>query len=115
METVTHTSQLRYLDAAELDAAEVDFSGLDVRSSDGVRVGDLDGFIVDPESGRVLYTVVGSRGWFSSRRFLVPIGYSRVDRDLRALRVEESRETLRRYPEFRESSFREFSDDEFRS
>src|SRR5688500_12946595 len=98
MEPTTQASRLRYLDADDLDAAEVDFSGLDVRSSDGTRVGGVDAFLGDPESGRVLYTGVASRGWFSSRRFLVPIGHARVDRDLHALQVEESREALRRCP-----------------
>lgn len=115
MQQTTHASRLRYLDAADLDDADVDFSRLDVRSSHGERLGDLDGFVVDPESGRVLYTVVDSGGWFSSRRLLVPIGHARVDRDGRALLVEDSREILLRYPEFREQNFRNFSDEEFRS
>jgi hypothetical protein len=111
----TYASRLQYLDAEDLDDSVVDFDGLDVQGTDGSRLGDVDGFLVDPASGRVLYTVVDSGGWFRSRRFLIPIGHATVDREGGALRVDVSRDTLRNFPDFDESRFREFSDEEFRS
>ena len=73
MTQMTYASRLRYLDADDLDDSVVDFGGLDVRGTDNAKLGDVDGFLVDPASGRVLYTVVASGGWFTSRRFLLPI------------------------------------------
>ena len=111
----TYASRLRYIDAADLDDSTVDFDGLDVRAADGNSLGSLDGFLVDPASGRVLHTVVDSGGWFRSRRFLVPIGHANLDTNGRTLRVDVTRDRLRDYPEFDERSFRELSDDELRS
>jgi hypothetical protein len=110
MTQTTYASRLRYLDADDLDDSVVDFDGLDVRGTDNAKLGDVDGFLVDPASGRVLYTVVDSGGWFTSRRFLLPIGHAQVDRDAGALRVDVARETLRNYPEFDETRFGELSD-----
>jgi hypothetical protein len=70
---------------------------------------------VDPSSGRVLYTVVDSGGWFTSRRFLLPIGHVTVDGEAGAMRVDVSREALRSFPEFDEGNFRDYSDEDLRS
>ena len=115
MEQTTYVSRLRYLDADDLDDSIVNFDGLDVRGSDGEKLGEVDGFLVDPQSHRVLYTVVDSGGWFSSRRFLLPIGHTMIDRDSQALLVDVSRQALSAYPEFDERRFNEMSDTDFRS
>ena len=115
MEQTTYASRLRYLDADDIDDSIVDFDGLNVHGTDGSKLGDVDGFLVDPTSGRVLYTVVDSGGWFSSRRFLVPIGHTTVDADRRALRVDVSRDSLSGYPEFDENRFRTMSDADFKT
>jgi hypothetical protein len=115
MEQTRYASRLRYLDAGDLDDSTVDFDGLDVRGDDGAHLGDVDGFLVDPSSGRVLYTVVDSGGWFTSRRFLLPIGHVTIDGDAGAMRVDVSREALRSFPEFDERNFRDYSDEDLRS
>lgn len=109
----TYASRLRYLDADDLDDSVVDFNDLDVYGSDGERLGELDGFLVEPTGGRVLYAVVDSGGWFTSRRFLLPVEQATVDHSVRALRVNVSRQSLRGYPEFHEDRFGSLSDDEF--
>jgi hypothetical protein len=63
----------------------------------------------------VLYTVVDSGGWFTSRRFLLPIGHATIDSGNRAMRVDVTRDTVLRFPEFNERNFPDFSDDELRS
>jgi hypothetical protein len=115
-QTSLYGSRLRYLDAEGLDDSVVNFDGLDVLGPDDEKLGDVDGFVVDPESGRVLYAVIDSGGWFTSRRFLLPIGHaSRVDREAGALRADVTREALQRYPQFNEQEFRDFSDDDLGS
>lgn len=111
----TFASRLRYLDADDLDDTDMDFDGLAVRGPDDEPLGEVDGFLVDSGSGRVLYTVVDSGGWFTSRRFLLPIGHATVDRTGSALRVDVSRERLRSYPEFDERTFRGLTDEELRT
>jgi hypothetical protein len=115
MDQTTYASRLRYLDADDLDDSDVDFDGLDVRGTDGEKLGEVAGFLVDHGSGRVLYTVVDSGGWFKSRRFLVPIGHASVERDGPSLRVDVVRDRLRDYPEFDEARFGDFSNDDLRA
>ena len=114
MENSQYTGRLRYLDADDVDDSVVNYDGLDVRGPTGDKLGTVDGFIVDTEARRMYYVVVDSGGWFSSRRFLLPVGHAAVADDRRSLQVDVTRDTLRRYPEFNEDRFREFSDDELR-
>jgi hypothetical protein len=115
MATNTYTSRLRYLDADDIDDSAIDFDGLNVRGPDGTKLGDLDGFVLDSTSGRVYYAVVDSGGWFTSRRFLMPIGHAQLDRERRALNVDVTKDAIRRYPEFDADQFHKFSDDEMRA
>jgi hypothetical protein len=91
MAATPFSSRLRYLDADDLDDSTVDFSTLDVHGSDDRDLGDLDGFIVDSQSGRVVYAVVDSGGWFRSRHFAVPIGHAQLDNGRRRLNVNVTR------------------------
>ena len=50
MEHATYASRLQYLDADDVDDSTIDFSGLEVRGPDDSKLGDIDGFIVDPEN-----------------------------------------------------------------
>lgn len=115
MDHTPSTAQLRYLDADDIDDSVVDFDGLDVRDSDGAKLGDVDGFLVDPGSGRVRYAVIDSGGWFRSRRLILPIGHATVDSEARALHVDVSRDRLAELPEFDEDRFRTLSDADFRT
>lgn len=115
MEHASYASRLRYLDAGDVDDSNVDFSDLEVRGHDNAKLGDIDGFIVDAATGRVFHIVVDSGGWFSSRRFLLPVGHATIDREHDALRVDVTRDALSRYPEFHDDRFRAFSDDDLRT
>ncbi len=53
MAQTTHATRLRYLDAQDVDDSIVDFDGLDVRGRDDEKLGDIDGFIVNADTGRV--------------------------------------------------------------
>ncbi len=114
MEHTTHASRLRYLDAADVDHTVVDYDGLNVLGPDEERIGEVDGFIVDAQAGRLRYLVVDTGGWFSSRRVLIPVGHARLADESRALRLDVTRTALSRYPEFHEDRFREFSDEDLK-
>lgn len=111
----TYASRLRYLDADAVDDSVLDFSRLEVRGHDDAKLGGIDGFIVDADSGRLYHLVVDSGGWFSSRRFLLPVGHATVDREAGAVRVDVQRGALERYPEFDPDRFRSFSDEDLRA
>lgn len=114
MKQISYASRLRYLDADDVDDQIVDFDGLDVRGRDGEKLGDVNGFIVDLASGRVLYVVVDSGGWFRSRRFLAPIGHAVIDQGRRVLSLDISKDQLHGYPEFEEGRFSAFTDADLR-
>ena len=115
MSETPFSSRLRFLDAADLDDSAVDLSTLHVYGSDDRDLGDLDGFIVDTQSSRVVYAVVDSGGWFRSRHFAVPIGHSQLDTDRRRLNVNVSRSAAEQFPSFNPAELRRFSDDEMRA
>jgi PRC-barrel domain len=109
-----HSSRLRYVDADEVGSEVVDFDGLKVRTPGGDKLGEVDGFILDPDAQRAYYIVVDSGGWFSSRKFLLPIGHARIDGDGDALVVDVTRDTISRYPEYDRNSFEKLEGDDLR-
>lgn len=115
MSNTTYASRMRYLDAADVDSAIVDFAGLHVQGSDGQKIGEVDGFVIDPEARRARYVVVDSGGWFTSRRLLLPIGHAALGADRRSLQTDVTRDALRRLPEFDDDRFRAFTDEELRA
>lgn len=115
MQQHTFASRLRYLDARDVDDSVVSFHNLDVHGPDEEKLGTIDGFIIDTEAARALYVVVDSGGWFKSRRFLLPVGHAQLATDHGALHVDVTKDTLSRYPEFDETSFRASSDEALRA
>jgi len=109
------SSTLRYLDAANVDDAIIDFDNTTVRAADGQKVGDVDGFIIDPVRRRAYYVVVDSGGWFTSRHYLVPIGHTRVDTANETLVLDIDKVAISRYPQFDPDQFAGLNDDELRS
>jgi hypothetical protein len=111
--THSHDGGLRFVDASDLDSRVLVLEDLDVVNSNGDDLGEVDGFLVDADSGRPLYVLVDSGGWFHSRRYAVPVGLVHYDGDLRALRVDLTRDTINRFPAFDEK-FDSWSADRWR-
>lgn len=105
---------LRYLDADALDDDAIDFDGMNVESPTGEHLGDVDGFIVDSQSGRPYYAVVDSGGWFKSKHFLLPIGHVRFDADNEALVADVDRDRVNRFPGFDKDEFGRMSTDDIK-
>jgi hypothetical protein len=108
------SSRLRFVDAGDIDDTIVSFDDLDVRGADGSSLGEVQGFIIDPELRRAYYLVVDSGGWFSSRHYLVPIGHARVGEDRRALQLDIDREAIAKYPDFDPDRFAKLTDEDLR-
>src|SRR5205814_4070723 len=102
-ESTRHRSRLRFLGAKDLpEAREHD---IHLHNRAGEHLGTLDGFIVDSQSGRPIYYVIDSRGWFAGRRYVFPVGQIEAEESADALRTSLTRAELARYPEFSPSAF----------
>src|SRR5689334_11513789 len=115
MTHMPYSERPRYLEASDLDDSTVDFSTLDVHGADGRDLGNLDGFMVDSTSGRVIYAVVDSAGCIRTRHFVVPIGHARLDGEHRHLLVNVTRDAVDKFPDFHPRALRRFTDAEMRT
>jgi hypothetical protein len=105
---------LRYVEADELESTSFNFDDLNVESSSGEKLGEVDGFIVDATSGRPYYIAVDAGGWFKSKLFLLPIGHTTFDRGRQRLVADVTRDRVTRFPGFDRREFETLSDDEIR-
>jgi len=107
-ESTRYRSRLRFMGARDLP----DLSGREIHlhNHDGDHLGTLDGFIVDSQSGRFIYYVIDSRGWFAGRRYVVPVGQIDGDDEGTTLETALTRSELARYPEFSPSAFTAMDD-----
>jgi hypothetical protein len=103
---------LRYVDADDLDDSTIDFDGLNVEGTNGEKLGDVDGFIIDVSSARPYYVVVDGGGWFKSKFFLLPVGHVSLDSTNRKLVADVGKDRVERYPGFDRGEFEKLSDDE---
>lgn len=110
-EAVDHPKPwLRYIEADKVDDKTLNVDDMLVRNSANEKLGNVDGFIVDSESGRPYYLVVDAGGWFKAKQFLVPIGRVQVDDDRDAFVVGLSKEQIHRFPGFDSDEFEKLTD-----
>ena len=107
-ESTRYRSRLRFVGAEDLPEARDRDVHLHNRA--GEHLGTLDGFVVDSQSGRPIYYVIDSRGWFAGRRYVVPVGQIEADQSSASLRTTLTRAELARYPEFSPSAFSAMDD-----
>jgi hypothetical protein len=107
---------LKYVKAADLNEDLVDFDGMNVESPTGEHLGDVEGFIVDSDSGRPYYVVVDAGGWFKSKHFLLPAGHATLDSDAdgEALVADLTRDRIEKFPGFDLSEFDRMSEADLR-
>jgi hypothetical protein len=96
---------LRYIEAGKIQDRTLALDGMNVRNDTGEKLGNVDGLIVDSDTGRTYYMVVDAPGWFSSKQFLLPIGQTHLDDDRDALVVKLSRDQVNRFPGFDKDEF----------
>jgi ferritin-like metal-binding protein YciE len=111
-ESTRYRSRLRFVGAKDLPDAPKQEIHLHNRA--GEHLGTLDGFVVDSQSGRPIYYVIDSRGWFAGRRYVVPVGQIEADEGAATLQTALTRAELARYPEFSPSAFTAMDDSDAR-
>ena len=84
------------------------------KARSGEHLGEVDGFIVDSESGRPYYVVVDAGGWFKSKHFLLPVGHVRFDADVEALKADLTRDRVERFPGFNKDEFDKLTADDLK-
>jgi ferritin-like metal-binding protein YciE len=107
-ESTRYRSRLRFVGLKDLPEGRQ--REVHLHNAMGEHLGTLDGFVVDSESGRPIYYVIDSRGWFAGRRYVVPVGQIDADKGATALRATLTRAELARYPEFSPSAFTAMDD-----
>ena len=112
--TQAYSGGLRYVDAGDLDSRALDLEDLDVTNRRGDDLGEVDGLLLDAESGRPRYVIIDSGGWFHSKRFAVPVSQAIYDQANRALQVDLDRDTINRLPAFEDDRFEGWSTDRWR-
>jgi hypothetical protein len=112
--TQPYRAGLRFVEAGELDSRVLDLDDLDVTNRRGDDLGELDGFLVDADTGRPHYVVIDSGGWFHSKRFAVPVSEATYDPAQRTLSVDLDRNTITRFPSFDDDRFDRWSDESWR-
>ncbi|PWT85012.1 MAG: hypothetical protein C5B57_03810 [Blastocatellia bacterium] len=105
-------SWLRYVEAGDLEDASIHFDGLPVQSASGDKLGKVDGFIIDADSGCPYHVVVDSGGWFRSKHYLVPVGHIRLDTPRRVLLADLTRDRIERFPGFDKDNFEKLTDND---
>jgi hypothetical protein len=101
---------LRIVDAKDLDDSRIDFSKLAVKTPSNDKLGKVDGFIVDVDSGRPYYVVVDASGWFKTKHFLLPIGHAQLDSEADAIVADVPRERVKHFPGFDKAEFASLSE-----
>jgi hypothetical protein len=97
-------SELKFMDAKDLDDSGTPFAGIDVTDSSGETLGEVEGFIMDAVAGVPRHVVV-SAGWFIHKHFLLPIGHAKLDADGRTLIADISKDRVKRFPGFSKAEF----------
>jgi ferritin-like metal-binding protein YciE len=109
----SRSSRLRYVGGKHFDRATHEYTDHKVRNAIGEELGQVNGFLINA-AGRPYYLVVDSGGLFVGRRYIIPIGKVGLDRSTRTFLIDFTKETLKRYPEFHQQSFRAMTDEEAR-
>ncbi|HKB09680.1 MAG TPA: PRC-barrel domain-containing protein, partial [Vicinamibacterales bacterium] len=101
---------LKYVDAGDLDKGAYDLDGIDVVDPQGEKLGAVDGFIIDVNSGRPFHVVVEAGHWYKHRHFLLPIGHVRLDAGSKRLTADVARQRAERFPGFSRGEFESLTD-----
>jgi sporulation protein YlmC with PRC-barrel domain len=105
---------LKYVDAKDLEDKALKLAGLEVDGVDGEKLGKVEGFVLDVNSGRPYHVVVGAGHWFKHKHFLLPIGHVAFDENGRKLTADITKDRVERFPGFDKAEFEKLSKDDLK-
>jgi hypothetical protein len=104
-------SELSYLDATKVDSPAGVLADLALVTSDGERVGNIAGVVIDAGARRVRYFDVQSPGWLRNRHYLVEVDHlAQVDPEQKVLRMLDA--NVSEVRGFDPAALHQFSDDD---
>jgi sporulation protein YlmC with PRC-barrel domain len=101
----------RFVAAKDLDGDGRKLKGLPVNGSDGEKLGNVEGFIIDVARGEPRHVAVEA-GWFVHKHFLVPIGHVALASDGKALVADVTKDRVKKFPGFDPDTFEKLPADE---
>jgi len=99
---------LCYLRADQIRGPLPTFDHLEVKNREDVKLGRLDGIIIDAAERRMEYFVV-EQGFLNHRRYLLPLQLTQVDTETNALRMDVDGGDLESCARFNPGAFRRYS------
>jgi sporulation protein YlmC with PRC-barrel domain len=107
---------LSYVDANDLEDKNKSnrFAGMEVDDPDGEKLGKVEGFIVDVDTGRPFHVVVDAGHWFKHKHVLLPVGRVMLDESGRKMTASVGKNRVSRFPGFDKDKFARLSKDELR-
>ena len=87
--------------------------GIEVDGTDGEKLGDVEGFVIDVMTGRPRHVAVRA-GWLFHKHFLLPIGHVRLREDRSKPIADVTRERVDRFPGFDKDEFEQLTADQLR-
>lgn len=100
--------ELKFVSAKDLGDNGQTLAGLPVNGTDGQKLGEVEGFIIDVATARPRHIVVAA-GWFIHKHFLLPIGHAALNPDSTALVADVTRDRVKQFPGFNKSEFEKLS------
>jgi hypothetical protein len=104
-------ADLRYLDANNVRCPAGYLSDFKVCTEDSESLGSIDGVLISPITRRCEYFVVGSKGLFSHKRFLLPVEAGASLQEPATLKISARKDELD-LETFTPRSVPEFSDED---
>ena len=104
-------ADLRYLDANNVRIPAGYLSDFRVCTEDAEQLGNIDGVLISPINRRCEYFVIGSKGLFTQRRYLLPIETGATLEEPATLKINARKDELD-LETFTPSSVPAFSDDD---
>ena len=106
------TAGLRYLEADNVNCPAGSLADCRVVTADAEALGHVSGVLISPATRRCEYFVIESPGFFSHRRFLLPVDAGAVlEDDPKSLRIPARKDELH-LQSFTLNSVPEFTDDD---
>jgi hypothetical protein len=104
-------ADLRYLDANNVRIPAGYLSDFRVCTEDSEPLGNIDGVLISPINRRCEYFVIGSKGLFAHRRFLLPVDAGATLEEPATLKINARKDELA-LEAFSPSSVQPFSDED---
>jgi PRC-barrel domain protein len=104
-------ADLRYLDANNVRCPAGYLSDFRVCTEDSESLGSINGVLISPVTRRCEYFVIESKGFFSHKRFLLPVGAGASLEEPATLKINARKDELD-LETFTPSSVAEFSDED---